>query len=742
MDIRNEPAAPPPATWRAWQGPCVAAIGFVSALLSGGERALADCQPTIPFSGAIVSCTGTQNITYTASNLGTLTVNADGANFNANPALVAMNIGSLTITSTNSNLQSVSLTDIANLLFTINGGNMNGGITLTGGGIAELIVRANINGLVSFSGAQNTVDNFGTFNQGLVLSGTTGNSVTNRSGAFINQIFSLTSPFGHNMVSNAGTINNGLTLNGNGTSFVENLPGATINQGVTSTGASSDVFLMLGGTVNGEIKQGAGDDKAEVQAGTITGFVRSEAGKDVFLWTGGFIGGLDMGTEDDVATFRGLTPANLKSGLRIDGGLGFDRLKWENTVGDQVDRFFNWELFELTNNSQLIFDNSRKLVLGNSGTGTGTLSINSTSTVLAGNGAHAIMPFTPGLLVTVMNAGTIDLTNGPAQATDSLTIQGNYIGVNGRLLLHTVLAGDGAPSDKLVIGAGTATGTTSLFVTNVGGAGALTTGNGILVVDAINSATTAPGAFVLGAPVVAGPYEYLLFRGSKDASAPESWFLRSALDCSLPGAPSPPCAGRGLDLGRTWADLDLDLGRDQHRGLTGADAAADTARPCGAELPPGGVALCGAAGAGPALRPHADGYPARARRRAGAPAGSHRYGQPDSTLNGAWGRVIAQHGNRDGDRVGIFGDGPKYDFDFACHPGRPRRLPPAMGERLPHPRGPLWRPRRRPRRRHPLQRPRRRPDFLRRLHARAATGPSSVLPAGTSTASYRAPGTT
>jgi hypothetical protein len=33
---------------------------------------------------------------------------------------------------------------------------------------------------------------------------------------------------------------------------------------------SSDQFLMLGGTVNGEIKQGAGPDQAEVQAATIT----------------------------------------------------------------------------------------------------------------------------------------------------------------------------------------------------------------------------------------------------------------------------------------------------------------------------------------------------------------------------------------------------------------------------------------------------------------------------------------
>jgi outer membrane autotransporter protein len=32
--------------------------------------------------------------------------------------------------------------------------------------------------------------------------------------------------------------------------------------------------------------------------------------------------------------------------------------------------------------------------------------------------------------------------------------------------------------------------------------------------------------------------------------------------------------------------------------------------------------------------------------------------------NGAWGRVIGMHGRRDGDRIGIFGSGPKYTYDF------------------------------------------------------------------------------
>ena len=189
---------------------------------------------------------------------------------------------------------------------------------------------------------------------------------------------------------------------------------------------------MLGGRINNQVLQGPGSDRATISGGTITQFVRAEAGTDVLLWTDGLInGGIDMGTENDRATFRNLTPTHLAPGVLIDGGLGSDRLTWDNTRGAVVGRYVNWELFELTDRSQLTF--SSTLTLGDSGTGTGTLTIDPTSTVFAGNGDHRIVPFTSGRLARVSNAGTIDLRNGPAEATDSLTIVGNYVGQRGRL---------------------------------------------------------------------------------------------------------------------------------------------------------------------------------------------------------------------------------------------------------------------------------------------------------------------
>lgn len=121
----------------------------------------------------------------------------------------------------------------------------------------------------------------------------------------------------------------------------------------------------------------------------------------------------------------------------------------------------------------------------------------------------------------------------------TLTIQGALSG-NGTIGLNTVLAGDGAASDRIVINGGTATGTTALRIANAGGAGALTAANGIQVVEATNGGTTAATAFALDGRAVAGAYEYRLFRGSADGSMPDAWYLRSEQESPNPPAPPAP----------------------------------------------------------------------------------------------------------------------------------------------------------------------------------------------------------
>ncbi|MDH6590499.1 outer membrane autotransporter protein [Variovorax sp. TBS-050B] len=141
-------------------------------------------------------------------------------------------------------------------------------------------------------------------------------------------------------------------------------------------------------------------------------------------------------------------------------------------------------------------------------------------------------------VASLANSGTVSLAGATPGTT--LTVRGNYVGSHGVLRLGTVL-GEGGTSDRLVIDGGTASGRTTVQIANLGGLGALTSGNGIEVVTAQNGATTtaqtSKDAFALaGGHVDAGAYEYRLH--AADASgAGENWYLRSTAVVVPPAIP-------------------------------------------------------------------------------------------------------------------------------------------------------------------------------------------------------------
>lgn len=164
---------------------------------------------------------------------------------------------------------------------------------------------------------------------------------------------------------------------------------------------------------------------------------------------------------------------------------------------------------------------------------TGNLTINPGTAIEAGNGFNPMVgPYPGGGTITVVNAGTIDLTNGSSPTRNSLTITGNYMGLNGQIKLKTYLGADNSPSDRLVISGGSATGTTVLDITNAGGPGMLTRGDGILVVQTEDNGVTDPGAFIVQKRLAAGAYDYQLYRGG--ASGDQDWFLRSTVEILTP----------------------------------------------------------------------------------------------------------------------------------------------------------------------------------------------------------------
>ncbi|QSI33168.1 autotransporter outer membrane beta-barrel domain-containing protein [Variovorax sp. RKNM96] len=151
-------------------------------------------------------------------------------------------------------------------------------------------------------------------------------------------------------------------------------------------------------------------------------------------------------------------------------------------------------------------------------------------------------------IASMANSGTVSLV-GTVPGT-TLTVNGPWVGNGGTLRLGTSLGGSASASDRLILSGVTAvaSGTTNVQITNLGGLGALTTGNGIEVISAINGATTTAqttkSAFALaGAHVDAGAYEYRLY--AADATgAGENWYLRSTA-----AAVAPPGGGTGTGTG-------------------------------------------------------------------------------------------------------------------------------------------------------------------------------------------------
>ncbi len=125
-----------------------------------------------------------------------------------------------------------------------------------------------------------------------------------------------------------------------------------------------------------------------------------------------------------------------------------------------------------------------------------------------------------------------------ASSYKQLTVR-QYSGNRGVIGLNTFLGGDESPTDRLVLDSGGASGNTSLLISNAGGGGELTTGDGILIVDAQNGATTTTGSFYLGNRVAAGAYEYSLHRS--DSSNADKFYLRSTIiDPEEPSRPITP----------------------------------------------------------------------------------------------------------------------------------------------------------------------------------------------------------
>ncbi|MEB0185970.1 autotransporter outer membrane beta-barrel domain-containing protein, partial [Pseudomonas sp. Bout1] len=410
-------------------------------------------------------------------------------------------------------------------------GVINGDVTFAPGRDLVTMSSGTIEGTVNMGDGANIFQLFGATVTGNILQGT-GNGIIQISqgsaGAVIQGLGN------NNFSMSGGTIAS--ETQGDGDNEANLSTGRII--GDMTAGDGNNSLTVSNGSVGGKINVGNGDNRILIKGGDIAQGIFTGNGNNEFTWnTAGLIHGpIVTGSGSDRAFLDNLTQTTLSSTPLLDGGLGNDALTFDNTKSATPQRYVNWETVTLNNGSVFTLG-SGTFTLGDAGTRTGTMDIN-VGTLLVTQGS--ISPFTAGQLVTVNNAGLIDMTN--TSATDSLTLHGNYIGNNARLALQSVLAGDGSPSDRLIVSQGTILGSTAITITNLGGAGGQTVQNGIQVVQAINGATGSDLAFSLpNGSVSAGAFEYYLYKGGVTPGTAQNWYLRSSVEA--PPLPNPEGPG-------------------------------------------------------------------------------------------------------------------------------------------------------------------------------------------------------
>ena len=422
-----------------------------------------------------------------------------------------------------------------------------GTVTDFGGFVGDL---PGSQGTATVSGAGSTWTNTGTIQVGALGTGT----LTIENGGALN------SGGGGSIGLAAGSVG-AVTVTGAGSTW-NNSPGGGLNIGSSGTGA---LTIADGGTVinNTAFAANIGNRAGSLGTVMVTGAASSWsnssglnignlgtgtltiadsgaviAGPVVIATNGGAVGTLNIGAG---AGSPASAPGTLTA-PSVAFGAGIGTINFNHT---SVDYVF----------APAISGDGTVNVFAGSTTFTGANTYSGATNVEAGTlRAGALNTFSPNSAVTVASGGTLDL-NGfnqtlPGVANAGLVNMGtftapgtvltttSYTGTGGSMAINTFLGGDGSPSDRLIISGGAATGATTVHVTNAGGPGAETTGDGIQVVSAINGATTAPGAFALPAGELrAGAFDYDLFRGGVSGS-PNDWFLRS--DFIIPPIPPEP----------------------------------------------------------------------------------------------------------------------------------------------------------------------------------------------------------
>jgi hypothetical protein len=223
-----------------------------------------------------------------------------------------------------------------------------------------------------------------------------------------------------------------------------------------------------------------------------------------------------------------------RDGIAISGGitdLVFDHTTLTNDSGNMITVEENTVAGVLN----MIAKNASRLsgIAAVDATGTSNLTLqNNTQWTMSGDS------IVTGL---TLDDGHILFSPPTESAFKTLTVHQDYTANNGSTILMNTTLDDGAvpdTTDRFVI-EGNTDGTVALDIQNAGGSGALTTGDGIPIVQ-VRGASDA--VFTLAHPVIAGPYEYHLAKIGND------WYLQSKQGSLSATAAIPALDSKGLLL--------------------------------------------------------------------------------------------------------------------------------------------------------------------------------------------------
>ena len=401
-----------------------------------------------------------------------------------------------------------------------------------GGATSGSATIKNTNAVVSTSGAKATGLHVGSFSAGNtapVSATVTGGSVkTTGDGAIgINAFTQGSGPVTVTIDNNATVTTQGGSSDALSATSTIGLVNVQVNSGsVTATGTGTDAIHVVAGTTATVTNQGTlsstSGDGIDVtgaaggamitSSGNITAngsgaaVVRGSAAADTFTATGGALKGVTlMGAGDDIVTLKGTVDTS--GAAQFDGGAGNDTLN----IDGMTLRGFT----AAANNP----------ALGSNLTLWETVDVENAGTLRLTGDLFAAT--NTGALKLSSSGSTLDLQDA---ATATSTVNGNFDS-SGQLKLDTVVGDSSSKSDVLRI-TGNTSGSTVVQINNLGGTGALTAGNGILLVQVDGSSA---GAFTLpGGSLVAGNYIYTLKQVGKN------WYLQSQLNVGTqPTLPTP-----------------------------------------------------------------------------------------------------------------------------------------------------------------------------------------------------------